>query len=636
MGIHFRPAVAFVGSVFRIHAAIWIAGIAVANDCRADPVPQCRRGRRGSATTAAVRLSPSCAVGDDEGGSLAGGRVMSAARNIEMNWCKVALATIGDGVIGLDGAGVVDFVNAAAERMTGWPQAMAIGLHVSHVLPRIGVREPPADADAAALSAWFHSSTDSATTLRMRDGGQREVQLAMAVVMDAQGAPEGLVLTFRDLSQTARLMRELTHRASYDPLTGAYNREEFERRFRQLLGDAHAGGGPHALCFIDLDQFRLVNETCGHAAGDALLKQVAGVLQMIIGGEDVLARMGDDAFAVLLAQTGNHRAMQVAQQVVEAIGRMRFGWGDRHFAVSCSIGVAPLTASAHAIDVVQVAAEAACQVAKDGGRNRVHLFEPADAGVAHRHDQMRWVPRLEAALEVGDFQLMFQDIVATATGKASGRHLEVLLCLPDASGKLVSPGEFLPAAQRYGLMGRIDRWVTAQVGEWLHWRAGTGRLLPELVTINLSGSSLGDASFREFAEEQARELPPGGSFCFEITAGEAIANLDEAADFIARMKRHGCRFALDDFGCGLASFAYLQRLPVDFVKIDGQFVAGAATDPVKRAMVEAIHHIGKVMDLATIAERVEDDETFACMRAVGVDYCQGYLFGSLRPLLSLP
>lgn len=561
---------------------------------------------------------------------------MSAAHVIDRNWCKVALAAIGDGVIGLDPVGVVEYLNPAAERMTGWPREIAVGLHVAHVLPQVGVREPPAGADAAALSAWFHSSTDSATTIRMRDGGTREVQLAMAVVMGSQGAPEGLVLTFRDLSQTATLMRELAHRANYDPLTGAYNREEFERRLKQLLGDAQAGGGPHALCFIDLDQFRLVNETCGHAAGDALLKQVAGLLQMIVGGEDVLARLGDDAFGLLLAQTGPNRAMQVAQQVVEAIAHMRFAWGDRRFAVSGSIGVAPITAGATGIDEVQVAAEAACQVAKDGGRNRVHLFEAADAEVADRHGQMRWVPRLEAALEVGDFQLMFQDIVSTTTGATSGRHLEVLICLPDASGKLVSPGEFLPAARRYGLMGRIDRWVTAQVGEWLHWRAGTGRSLPELVTINLSGSSLGDAAFREFAEEQARDLPAGGSFCFEITAGEAIANLDEAGEFIARMKRYGCRFALDDFGCGLASFEYLKRLPVDFVKIDGEFVRAAATDPVNRAMVEAIDRIGKVMGLKTIAERVEDGEAFACMQAIGVDYCQGFLFGGLRPLLSLP
>jgi EAL domain-containing protein (putative c-di-GMP-specific phosphodiesterase class I) len=220
-------------------------------------------------------------------------------------------------------------------------------------------------------------------------------------------------------------------------------------------------------------------------------------------------------------------------------------------------------------------------------------------------------------------------------GHASGRHLEVLICLPDASGRFIAPGEFLPAARRYGLMGRIDRWVTAQVGEWLHWRAGNGHSLPELVTINLSGSSFSDPEFRNFAEEQARVLPAGASFCFEITEGEAIANLAEASGFISRMKNHGCRFALDDFGSGLSSFAYLKRLPVDFVKIDGQFAHDVATDPVNFAMVEAIHKIGKIMKLQTIAAQVETEAAFECIRAIGIDYCQGYYFGGLKPLLSL-
>ncbi|MBS0192685.1 MAG: EAL domain-containing protein [Proteobacteria bacterium] len=552
------------------------------------------------------------------------------------NWHAIALGVVGEGVISLDARGCIEYLNPSAERMTGWSSELATGAHVSQVLSLIGLREPPPEADAAALSAWFHSSADAHTTLRMRDGSQREVQIAVAVVVDGHGRPEGLVLGLRDLSQTAHLMRELARQASYDPLTGAFNREEFERRCRRLLADARAGGGPHALCVLDIDQFRLVNETCGHAAGDALLKEVVGALRSLLGDDDVLARLGDDAFGMLLPQMSAHRAMQVVQQAAGAIEHMRFGHGDRPFAVSCSAGVAPITAQARDIDEILVAAEAACQVAKESGRNRVHLFDAADAEVASRHGLMRWVPRLEAALEVGDFQLMYQDIVATAVGTPSGRHLEALICLPDASGRLTSPGVFLPAARRYGLMGRIDRWVTAQVCEWLHWRAGTGRTLPELVTINLSGSSLGDRQFRDFAEEQARVLPPGASFCFEITAGEAIANLDEAGEFIERMQRYGCRFALDDFGCGLASFAYLKRLPVDFVKIDGQFVKDAASEPVNRAMVEAVHRIAAVMGVRTIAEQIETRDVFECMRAIGVDYCQGYLFGELRPLLSLP
>jgi len=560
---------------------------------------------------------------------------MSQVHATEKNWSHVILGAIGDGVISLDAEGVVDYLNPAAERITGWTRDMAIGTHVVQVLPLIGLREPPVHPDVAALSAWFHSAAESITTLRVRDGSEREIQMSVSVLMDGQGGPQGLVLTFRDISQTATLMRELAHRASHDSLTGLYNREEFERRIKRLLGDVQAGGGPHALCFINLDQFKLVNETCGNAAGSALLKEVATALQTLAGENDVLARLGDDVFGLLLPQMNVSRAIQVAQDAVGMLAMQRFGWGDRQFAVGGSAGVAAITPDMQGIDDVLIAAGAACQVAKEQGRSRVHLFEPPDADVARRQGEMRWVPRLQSALEVGDFQLMYQDIVPTAQGSITGRHLEILICLPDASGRLIAPGEFLPAARRYGLMGRIDRWVTAQIGEWLHWRAGSGRSLPELVTINLSGSSLSDPEFRDFAEQQARELPSGGSFCFEITEGEAIANLAEASSFINRMKRHGCQFALDDFGSGLSSFAYLKRLPVDFIKIDGLFVRDVATDPVNLAMVEAIHKIGKIMGLQTIAELVETEAAYERVRAIGVDYCQGYHFGGLRPLLSL-
>lgn len=554
---------------------------------------------------------------------------------VERGWAQVILGAISDGVISLDADGVIDYLNPAAERITGWPLASAVGMQVVEVLPLVGMREPPSHPDAAALSAWFHSAAESIATLRVRDGGERQIQLSVSVLMDGQGGPQGLVLTFRDTSHTNSLMRELAHRSSHDPLTGLHNREEFERRLRRLLGDAQTGGGPHALCFIDLDQFKLVNDTCGHAAGDALLKDASATLQPLVGENDLLARVGDDAFGLLLPQMGTSRAMQVAQEAVAALDRLRFGWGDRQFGISGSVGVAAIRSDARTIDDVLISVEAACAVAKERGRNRIHLFEPQDIDVARRQGEMRWVPRLQTALEVGDFQLMFQDIVPTAQGRISGRHLEVLICLPDASGKLIAPGEFLPAARRYGLMGRIDRWVTAQVGEWLHWRAGSGRSLPELVTINLSGSSLSDPEFRDFAEEQARELPPGGTFCFELTESEAIADMDDASNFITRMKTHGCKFALDDFGSGLSSFAYLKGLPLDYVKIDGQFVRDVATDPVNLAMVEAIHHIGKVMGMQTIAELVETEAVYERIRAIGVDYCQGYYFGGLRPLLSL-
>ena len=553
----------------------------------------------------------------------------------EKGRAQVILGAIADGVVSLDARGIVDYLNPAAQRISGWTAAEAIGQPVAEILPLIGVRDPPTDNEPAALSAWFRSAAESGVSLRLRDGGERALQLTVSSIIDDQGRMQGLVLTFRDTSQTTTLIRELAYRASHDALTGLINREEFERRLKRLVADALAGGGPHAICYLDLDQFKLVNDTCGHAAGDALLKDVATALQALVGENDTLARLGGDEFGLLLPQFATGQAARFAQDVVLALGQMRFEWSERQFGIGGSIGVAPIGRDSGTLDDVLMAVDAACYVAKERGRNRVHVFEPADADVARRQGQMRWVPRLQTALEVGDFQLMVQDIVPVPSGIITGRHLEVLICLPDASGRLIPPGEFLPAAQRYGLMGRIDRWVTGQVCEWLHWRAGTHRALPELVAINLSGSSLSEAEFRDFAEEQARGLPPGANLCFEITESEAIANLDEASEFIHRMKVHGCRFALDDFGSGLSSFAYLKRLPVDYVKIDGQFVRDVARDPISLAMVESIHRIGKVMGMQTIAEFVETEAIWQLVRAVGVDFCQGYYFGPTRPLLSL-
>lgn len=554
----------------------------------------------------------------------------------EKERAQATLKAIADGVISVASNGRIDYLNPAAERITGWGSSRAVGRMVAEVF-RPGAERPlPApETGLAGLAAWFHAIADSPVGLRRRDGKDTVVQLSVASVADSEGRPQGLVLTFRDTSQTATLLRELAYRASHDALTGLHNRTEFERQLKRLALDAAAGGGPHAVCCIDMDQFKLVNDTCGHAAGDALLKDVCAAIRAQAVEGEVVARLGGDEFGLLLPGLDAAAAQRRAQALLEAVGRVRFAWGDRQFSVAASAGVVGLGREGASTDQVLMAAEAACCVAKERGRQRVHVFEPADTDVARRQDEMRWIPRLQTALEVGDFQLLAHDIVPVGEGTPTGRHVEVLICLPDACGRLVPPGEFLPAAQRYGLMGRIDRWVIGRVCEWLHWRGQGGRRVPELVAINLSGSSISDAEFREFIEEQVRALPSAAPLCFELTEGEAVANLAEVGEFMRRMKAHGCRFGLDDMGSGLSSFAYLKHLPVDFIKIDGQFVRDAATDPVNLAMVESIHRIGRVMGLQTIAECVEDEAAFRRVRAIGVDYCQGYLFGLPRPLLAM-
>ena len=586
---------------------------------------------------------------DDEGSILhwvAASRDISERRQFEEQLASQrerALATLGsiaDGVIAVDADGRVEYLNPAAEMTTGFNQGTAHGRPVYEVLRPDSPRPPPSSAaDLAHIAEWYQGFGSNPFGIVERGGGQRTVQLSMAPIRsDAasdEGSTRGMVLTFRDTSQTAALLRELAYRASHDSLTGLYNREEFDRQLKQLVQEAANNGSEHALCYIDLDQFKLVNDTCGHRAGDALLKEVSESLRSRLVDGEILARLGGDEFGVLIPFHSAWEAARRAQDLLDRLARLRFEWNDRLFSVGGSIGVAPVNQDSGDPESVLMAADAACYVAKERGRNRVHVFEPSDVDMARRQGEMRWIPRLQTALEVDDFVLFAHDIVPMAEGRPSGRHFEVLIALPGASGKLIPPGEFLPAAQRYGLMGRIDRWVVSKVVSWMLDRQA--RQAPELrmVAVNLSGSSVSDPEFRDFVEEQVALLRQPDWLCFEITESEAVANLSEAREFIQRMHSYGCRFALDDFGAGLSSFAYLKRLPVDVLKIDGQFVRDIRHDQVNWAMVEAISHVARVMGLKTVAEFVEDESIFEACRQIGLDYCQGFHFGRPVPLTAI-
>lgn len=554
-----------------------------------------------------------------------------------------ALATLGsiaDGVITVDAKGRVEYLNPAAAETTGFSLEEAGGHSVQEVLRPDSPRPAPSvDAGLEQIADWYSGFGSSPFGIVGRDGQQRTVQLSIAPIQGGVGAePErsrGMVLTFRDTSQTAALLRELAYRASHDSLTGLHNREEFDRQLKQLVQEAVSNGSEHALCYIDLDQFKLINDTCGHRAGDALLKEVSETLRAGLAGGEILARLGGDEFGVLIPYHNVWEAARRAQDLLDHLSRLRFEWNDRLFMIGGSIGVAPIHRDSGDPESVLMAADAACYVAKERGRNRVHVFEPSDVDMARRQGEMRWIPRLQTALEVDDFILFAHDIVPVSDGRPSGRHFEVLIALPGASGKLIPPGEFLPAAQRYGLMGHIDRWVVTKVVSWMLERQA--RQAPELrmVAVNLSGSSVSDPEFRDFVEEQVALLRQPDWLCFEITESEAVANLSEAREFILRMHSYGCRFALDDFGAGLSSFAYLKRLPVDILKIDGQFVRDIRHDQVNWAMVEAIGHVARVMGLKTVAEFVEDEGIFEACRQIGLDYCQGFYFGRPVPLTTV-
>ncbi len=544
------------------------------------------------------------------------------------------LEAVSDGVIATATDGRIEFMNAGAERLLGWREAEVSGRALGAVLRPAGL---PAAAEsgmgASALQAWLEPLRQRSVALQRRDGSECTVQLTPLPVRGADGSEFGLVLGLRDSGQASVLLRELSYRASHDALTGLLNREEFERRLKQLVLDAIGTGLGHSLGYIDLDQFKLVNDTCGHAAGDALLREVSATLLGQLGENDILARLGGDEFGVLMPCRSPAEAARLAQDLVDALARMRFEWEGRQFRIGGSIGVAPIARDAGDHQTVLMAADAACYVAKERGRNRVHLFELSDVAVARRQGEMRWVPRLQTALETSDFRLLAHDILPCAgAGPGEPLRMELLLALPDASGRLIPPGEFLPAAQRYGLMGRIDRWVVEQALRWLRSQETRGGPALDMVAVNLSGSSISDPDFRAFVEDEVRASRVGPLLCFEITESEAVANLGDAAEFMGRMRALGCRFALDDFGAGLSSFPYLRRLGVDFVKIDGQFVRDMAHDPVAAALAESIHRIAKVLGLVTVAEFVESAPIYAAVQRIGVDYVQGFHFGRPRPL----
>jgi diguanylate cyclase (GGDEF)-like protein len=423
----------------------------------------------------------------------------------------------------------------------------------------------------------------------------------------------------------------LRHQASHDALTGLINRREFERQLAAALAEARDLGRRHALCYMDLDQFKVVNDTCGHGAGDELLKQLVAELKGGIRETDTLARLGGDEFGLLLQNCSLDSAVRAADNLLERVGRFRFAWLGKTFEIGVSMGLVPIDAGSGDVSSLLGAADVACYAAKDLGRNRLHVYRGDDVEVSRRRGEMHWVSRLKQALRDGRFRLFAQPIVAARGGEQRDR--EVLLRLVGEEGELVLPDAFVPAAERYGVMTAIDRWVVEQVTAGSdRWRSAR----PEAgCSINLSGSSLNDEGFLRFLREviDGRGLPPE-ILCFEITETAAIVNLSKAAYFIRELKALGCRFALDDFGSGLSSFSYLKSLPVDYLKIAGSFVRGVADDPVDSAMVESINKIGHLLGLETIAEYVEREAVMRKAREIGVDYLQGNAIAVPRPLFT--
>ena len=549
----------------------------------------------------------------------------------------VTLASIADGVITTDPDGWVEYLNPVAEELTGWTTEKARGLPMQAILRMVDEGTRKLAANPIEMVLREERTIEAASTLLLvrNDGTEFPIMQSAAPIRARGGEITGVVLVLHDVSRERQYVAKLSYQASHDSLTGLINRGEFERRLSLALKSAAQIGRHHAVMYLDLDQFKVVNDTCGHAAGDQLMRQVTAVLQRRLREGDTLARLGGDEFGVLLENCAPDNALRIADGLRQTVMDCHFAWEARSFNIGVSIGLVNVADGMFTLTDVLSAADSACYMAKEKGRNRVQVYHAGDTELSMRQGEMEWIGRLQKALEEDRFVLYSQDIAVLDPARKIEDHCEILIRMLDEKGELVPPMAFIPAAERYNLMPSIDRWVIRNAFAIIARQRAEKEGAPGIFAINLSGASIGDERFLDYVREQFTHFAvPPQSICFEITETAAIARLDKATDFINQLKSLGCLFSLDDFGAGMSSFAYLKHLPVDFLKIDGGFVKDMADDPIDRAMVEAINSVGHVMGKKTIAEFVDGERVIRLLREMGVDYAQGY--GVAKPRLFGP
>ncbi|OYD90313.1 hypothetical protein CDG76_31840 [Nostoc sp. 'Peltigera membranacea cyanobiont' 210A] len=553
----------------------------------------------------------------------------------EKELAEVTLQSIGDAVLTTDAFGRIKYLNPVAKSLLACSEISAEGLLLEEVFGIVHetTRETVQNPIQQALKENRTVSLAKHTVLINQNNQELAIQDSSAPIHNREGEIIGAVMVFCDVTQNRLLSRQLSWQASHDPLTGLVNRHEFEQQIEQALHLAKLDCQIHALCYLDLDHFKIVNDTCGHLAGDELLRQITMLLQQRIRKTDTLARLGGDEFGVLLSQCLPEQALRVANQLLKCVQEFRFVWHEQVFSIGVSIGLVGIDMNSESLAEIISMADAACYTAKNRGRNRVYFAETDDQERLQQRGEMQWASRISHALESDWFCLYVQPIASITPVAQNGDYYEVLLRLHDEQGNLVLPMTFIPAAERYDLMHLIDRWVIRTL--FSNWTRVVGDK-QSVYAINLSGSSINDDQFIGFLYEQftLHSILPQW-ICFEITETVAIANLNKARQFIQSLQRMGCRFALDDFGVGMSSFAYLKSLPVDYLKIDGSFIRNIIENPVDNAIVTAITHISSVMGIKTIAEFVENEAILERITALGIDYAQGYGIGMPRPLGSI-
>ena len=560
-------------------------------------------------------------------------RELASHLEAEHELLQVTMASIADAVVTTDARGRVTWMNPVAERMTGWLLEDAAVRPVVQIVCLSSDGEAPAPLDPVLDCLQRAKVVAGSGDVLLRSAADAEfgIEYTVSPIRDAVGELQGAVMVFRDVTEQRRLSGEMRYRATHDALTGLVNRGEFEARLRRLLDQAHADHSVHALMYIDLDRFKIVNDACGHAAGDQLLRQVAGLLGETVRQRDTLARLGGDEFAVLLERCTPAQAQRVAQKICERMEDFRFVHDGQRFRIGASIGLVPVDSRFGGVQAILKAADGACYAAKEAGRNRVHAWEDSDEAILARQGEMQWATRLEEAIDANAFVLFGQRVVPIS-GASDRIDVEVLLRLPTADGTLLSPGTFLPAAERFQLASRLDRWVLSEVLRWFSRPQALDGI--GWVAVNLSGQSVGDRAFHRAAIDLLTSAGPElcRHLCVEITETAAITHLGDAAHFMGQLRALGVRVALDDFGAGASSFGYLKSLPVDLLKIDGQFVRDLLSDALDAAAVRSFVDVARVVGVPTVAEFVENGATLEALRWIGVDHAQGYGLHRPEPL----
>jgi diguanylate cyclase (GGDEF)-like protein/PAS domain S-box-containing protein len=561
----------------------------------------------------------------------------------EKELAQVTLHSIGDGVITADAEGRVEYLNPVAEQYTGWTTSQARGRPLGEIYRVIDERTGKGLDPLAQQTAPLPGEEAAAVSVRLVDRNGREcpIRYSHAPIRNHDGRALGLIVVFHDISQIRVMAQQLLWQASHDALTGLVNRREFERRLNELIDTARGQGRDHALLFMDLDNFKAVNDTCGHTAGDELLRQLTSLMLSRMRGSDTLARLGGDEFGALLESCPFDQALRIANAMRETVREFRFVYEGKTFNVGVSIGLVPINAESGNLNRVLSLADACCYEAKNKGRDRVQVYRSDAADAGSKENDLQVVSQISQAFELGRFRLYRQPIVPLADpGKPA--NYEVLARMVDKNGNVVPPSGFLLAAERYNLLTSIERWVISSSIEYLHAQWSSGAIADDpskrgYHAVNLSGASINDKSVPEFLRNLLRRYPlPAGLLCFEITETTAISNLGAAAELVREFKAMGCRFALDDFGTGMSSFAYLKHLPVDVLKIAGVFIRDMVSDPIDYEIVDAINRIGHILGMQTVAEEVDNAETLAKVKAIKIDFAQGYFIAEPEAILHGP